>query len=146
MTENRLHDLPRDECLRLIATVPIGRVVYTDRALPVCTPVNFRVHRTAIVFRTAPASRLAAAVDGAVVAFEVDRFDSDGRAGWSVLVTGTATHVEDVGTLLRLEQLGVAPAAGDDRSRWIRIMPAEVAGRRVVARADEAAHAVPLAG
>jgi hypothetical protein len=39
------------------------------------------------------------------VAFEVDRFDEDGQSGWSVLVTGTATRVTDVSTLVRLEQL-----------------------------------------
>jgi hypothetical protein len=151
MNSNRLRDIPRDECLRLIAHQPVGRVVYTDGALPVCTPVNFAVHQKALVFRTAPASRMALALDGAVVAFEVDRFDEDGQSGWSVLVTGTATRVTDVSTLVRLEQLRLSPAAGEDRSCWMRIVPAMVTGRRVptlgeVAAVTDSRELAPLAG
>jgi hypothetical protein len=29
-----LEHMPRDECMRLMASVPVGRVVYTRQALP----------------------------------------------------------------------------------------------------------------
>lgn len=31
----------RQECLRLLPTVPVGRIVYTWQALPAVLPVNF---------------------------------------------------------------------------------------------------------
>ena len=36
-----LTQLPRDECLKLMASVPVGRVIYTRRALPAVDLVNF---------------------------------------------------------------------------------------------------------
>lgn len=35
-----LEELSRAHCLRLLATVPIGRLSYTRRALPAVEPVN----------------------------------------------------------------------------------------------------------
>lgn len=132
MTTDRLVPLDRQECLRLLAGAKVGRVVHTDRALPACTPVNFRLVGDAVVFRTAAGSRLAAATSNAVVAFEADEIDADTETGWSVLVTGVATAVRDVSALVRLDQLGLAPWAGDDRRHWVRISLAEVTGRRIV--------------
>ena len=67
-----------------------------------------------------------------VVAFQADDIDQTRRAGWSVLVTGLASAVRDVSTLVRLEQLGLASWAGNDRSHWVRISLTEVTGRRRV--------------
>lgn len=125
--------LDRQECLRLLALATVGRVVHTDRALPACTPVNFRLVGEAVVFRTAASSRLAAATADAVVAFEADDIDPARGSGWSVLVTGVATAVRDVSTLVRLDQLGLVAWAGGDREHWVRIAVADVSGRRVVA-------------
>jgi hypothetical protein len=36
-----LEQLPRDECMRLMGSVPVGRIVYTRRALPAVEMVNF---------------------------------------------------------------------------------------------------------
>ena len=128
----------------MFATVPFGRVIHTDRALPTCTPVNFTVFGSSVVFRTAPHSRLAVSTNDVVVAFQADDIDPVARTGWSVLVTGMAGAVRDVPTLLRLEQLGLASWAEGDRSHWVRISMTEVAGRRLqpaesaVADADDA--------
>ena len=53
-------------------------------------PVTFAVLDHAVVLRTAADTRLAAAADGAVRAFEVDEVDPVTRTGWSVVVTGVA--------------------------------------------------------
>jgi uncharacterized protein len=63
-------------CLRLLATVSIGRVIFTDRALPDVVLVNFVLHDGKIVLPTGKDSKLFAAVRNAVVAFEVDEFDT----------------------------------------------------------------------
>ena len=133
--------LDRADCLRLLAGAQVGRVVHTDRALPACTPVNFRLLGESVVFRTAASSRLAAATTDAVVAFEVDEFDVGTRTGWTVLVTGVATVVRDVSTLVRLDQLGLVSWAGADRQQWFRVAVADVSGRRVVAPTELAAPA-----
>jgi nitroimidazol reductase NimA-like FMN-containing flavoprotein (pyridoxamine 5'-phosphate oxidase superfamily) len=131
MEEDRLVELDRRECLRLLASAQVGRVVHTDRALPACTPVSFRLVGPAVVFRTSPGSRLAAATADAVVAFEVDEIDPATSTGWSVLVRGVASAVRDVSALVRLEQLGLVPWAGPDRPHWVHIAIADVTGRRL---------------
>jgi nitroimidazol reductase NimA-like FMN-containing flavoprotein (pyridoxamine 5'-phosphate oxidase superfamily) len=123
--------LSRTECLRLLASAKVGRVVYTEGALPAVTPVNFALDGTVVVFRTATGSRLARATQGAVVAFEVDRIDEDSQRGWSVVVTGVAEPVGGTSELLRVEQRGLVSWAGVERSHYVRIVPAVVTGRRV---------------
>ncbi len=78
-----LEILSREECLDLLSSSPIGRIVFTDRALPAVQPVNFCLFEGNVVIRTMAGSKLAAAARNAVVAFEVDDFDArcagDGR-------------------------------------------------------------------
>jgi nitroimidazol reductase NimA-like FMN-containing flavoprotein (pyridoxamine 5'-phosphate oxidase superfamily) len=129
-----LQTLTREECLTLLGHMSFGRVVYTEGALPSCTPVNYALDGAAIAFRTAPGSRLARATADAVVAFEVDDVHPTTRSGWSVLVTGVSQAVREPSAILRLEQLGLAPWIGaDDRSHWVRITPTIVSGRRLLA-------------
>jgi uncharacterized protein len=130
-TESGVRELTREECLALLPTVPIGRLVFTDRALPAIVPVNFLLDHGQIVVRTGASSTLAAAVRGSVVAFEVDDFDRTARNGWSVTVTGQARQVIDPLELDRLAQLDLAPWAGGDKNNFV-VVPIElVSGRRV---------------
>ena len=70
-----LQRLSRDECLTLMASVPVGRIIYTRRALPAVELVNFALDEGDIVIRTDRSGKLAAATRGAVVAFEADQLD-----------------------------------------------------------------------
>ena len=83
-----LEQLSRDECLRLMGLVPVGRIVYTRQALPAVELVNFALDDGDIIIRTDAGGKLAAATRGAVVAFEADSVDVTGHAGWSVTVVG----------------------------------------------------------
>ncbi|GLX50656.1 hypothetical protein Shyhy01_36060 [Streptomyces hygroscopicus subsp. hygroscopicus] len=88
--------LDRQTCLRLLAGVPVGRVVYTKQALPAVLPVNFCLDAdSSVLLRTSAGSDLVRAIDGAVVAFEADEFDAETRSGWSVVVTGRAALLTD---------------------------------------------------
>ena len=60
--------LGRGESLRLLATVPVGRLIFTVNALPAVRPMNFAVVDGLIVLRTAADSMTARRVDGAIVA------------------------------------------------------------------------------
>ena len=75
-----------DECHALLATAQIGRVVLSIDALPAALPVNYRLIDDAIVFRTAPGTKLTAALRHTVVGFELDEIDPATRSGWSALV------------------------------------------------------------
>lgn len=101
--------LDRQECLRLLAKVPVGRVVYTQQALPAVLPINFSLDTDAsVLLRTSRDSDLVRAIDGVVVAFEADEFDAATRSGWSVVVTGHASVVTDPAEHERLSQTGPA--------------------------------------
>jgi hypothetical protein len=90
-----LVELDRSACLRLLAGADIGRVVFTEAALPAAQPVSYVLVGEEIVFRTANGSKLAAATRHAVVAFEVDEIDAASRSGWSVLGVGHAYEVTE---------------------------------------------------
>src|SRR5262249_43318504 len=96
-------ELDRQECLRLLAKVPVGRIVHTRQALPAVLPVNFSLEGDGtVLLRTSAASELVRAIHGSVVAFEADQVDPDAQSGWSVVVTGAATVVTDAAEHERL--------------------------------------------
>jgi uncharacterized protein len=90
----------RPRCLALLASVPVGRVVYTDRALPAVMPVGFVLADAEVVIATGPDAAWAAAVRDAVVAFQADALDLATMTGWSVVVTGRARLTGDSGAAL----------------------------------------------
>ncbi|MGH3271767.1 MAG: pyridoxamine 5'-phosphate oxidase family protein [Trebonia sp.] len=126
-----LEQLSRDECIRLMGSVPVGRIVYTRQALPAVELVNFTLDDGDIIIRTDAGGKLAAATRGAVVAFEADSVDVHGHAGWSVTVVGHAAAVTDGEEIRHLEQTGLTPWAPGKRDHFIRISPVIVTGRRL---------------
>jgi len=126
-----LRQLSRDECLTLMASVPVGRIIYTRRALPAVELVNFALDHGDIVIRTDRSGKLAAATRGAVVAFEVDQVDLAGQTGWSVTAIGPSTEVTDPGELARLRTIGLKSWALGERDHFIRISPVMLNGRHL---------------
>jgi hypothetical protein len=115
----------RERCLALMASVPIGRVVYTDQALPAVTPVNFVLDGDQVTIHTASGSMLAAAVRGAVVAFQADEIDPVTLTGWSVTVVGRAL-------LLKVpEGAPLRPWVRLPSGQYIRIAARRVSGGRL---------------
>src|SRR3954469_14078851 len=106
-----LGGLSRDACLTRLTATPIGRIVFTDRALPAVQPVNYLLDGDQIVVRVAIGSKLAAATHNAIVAFEADQFDPATRTGWSVTVVGAARAVTDPAEYARLLLLPLTPWA-----------------------------------
>ncbi|TCO62248.1 pyridoxamine 5'-phosphate oxidase family protein [Actinocrispum wychmicini] len=130
-----LEILSAEECLRLLDEVAVGRIVYTDRALPAIQPVNFIVDGPSVVIRTASRSRLAIAATGAVVAFEVDEFSDEWvRCGWSVVAVGMAAQVTDERELAAVRRRGLEPWAPGAREYYLRVDIAIISGRRLKAR------------
>ena len=129
--------LSRDECLHLLASVPIGRIIYTRQALPAVDLVNFVLDGGDIIIRTEHSGKLAAATRGAVVAFEADSLDSGRHAGWSVSVIGTSQEVTDPDEIGRLDRLGLSSWTPGGREHYIRISPGLLHGRRLTAHGRE---------
>jgi uncharacterized protein len=128
-----LEQLSRDACLHLMASVSVGRIVYTRRALPAVELVNFALADGDIIIRTDRGGKLAAATQHSVVAFEMDCLDQTQRSGWSVTAIGRAQEVTEPGDIRRLQQLGLSSWAAGAREHFIRISPEILTGRRLLA-------------
>jgi uncharacterized protein len=126
-----LKQLTRDECLQLMASAPVGRIIYTRQALPAVELVNFALDNGDIIIRTDHGGKLAAATREAVVAFETDSLDPERHTGWSVTVIGQSQEVIDPDEIGRLAQIGLNSWAPGDRRHYIRISPGILNGRRL---------------
>jgi Pyridoxamine 5'-phosphate oxidase len=131
-TARGLAELPKDEALRLLGSVPFGRVVFTARALPAIRPVNHLVDGNMIIIRTSLGSALSADVDdtGTVVAYEADEIDPVTRQGWSVVVVGRAIPVREGALSARYRQ-ALQPWAAGHRDEVIAISTDMVTGYRL---------------
>jgi uncharacterized protein len=123
-------DLSRVESLALLASAPVGRIVFTRGALPAIHPVNFVLDGDDVVITTSEDSSLSAVAES-IVAFEADEIDAANHEAWSVVVTGRARLVTDRQNIERLRVI-MRPATGPAESaRFIRIRPEIVSGRRI---------------
>ena len=131
---SRLAELPRTECLRLLARTRFGRVgIITGDEVPIIRPVNyvFDERSQSVAFRTAPGTKLHALVAARRAAFEIDGVDVASRTGWSVIVSGVAEEVLSPSERRRLDGLGLEVWAPGERSHWLRIRVRVVSGRRI---------------
>ncbi len=124
-----LKQLTKEECLRLMASVPVGRIIYTRQALPAVELVNFALDNGDVIIRTDHSGKLAAATRGAVVAFEADSVDPVRQVGWSVTVIGKSQEVTDPEEIGRLKQMNLHSWAPGERDHFIRISPGIFNGR-----------------
>lgn len=125
-----LEVLSREECLGLLASVRIGRIVFTDRALPAVQPVVFAVHAGDVVLRLPEGSPALAATD-AIVAFEADNVAHDLREGWTVTVIGRAEEVRDPERLSRFTALRLPTLSQGAADRYLLIAVEVVSGTRI---------------
>jgi uncharacterized protein len=136
-------DLDRPECLRLLASGGIGRVVVSVAGwdTPIIRPVNYVFDESSksVLIRSDLGSKLHALLRSTKAAFEIDGTDAAGRQGWSVIITGVSEEITNPAELRRLENLGLEPWAPGHKGHWIRIRSNTVSGRRISLIADEGA-------
>ncbi|MFF4145573.1 helix-turn-helix domain-containing protein [Streptomyces sp. NPDC001698] len=126
-----LMKLTTKECWERLGTHGIGRIALPAHPGPGVFPVNYVVDGMTVVYRTDPRGA-AVPEPGGEVSFQVDHVDESRSVGWSVLLAGTAEHVTDPEAVQRLAELPVSePWAGGVRNLWIRVVPAEISGRRI---------------
>ncbi len=122
--------LDEETCWSLVAGAEVGRLAVAILDHPDIFPINHVVDAHGLVFRTAEGTKLAAAVLGRGVAFEVDGYDAERGEAWSVVVKGWAHELERVEELLHAEDLPLFPWNASPKFRWVRIEPDEITGRR----------------
>jgi uncharacterized protein len=98
----------------------------------VVLPVNHVLDGQDPVFLTARGSKLSAAEQQNVAAFEADHFDEQTRTGWSVLITGHAEVIYEEAEIQRLSRYGLQPwPHATEPPVWMRIRALSVTGRRL---------------
>jgi uncharacterized protein len=133
--------LPLDDCLRLLGSVPVGRVGFQADGEIAILPVNHIVDGQTVAFRTASGSKLSAAEGQNQVVFEADGYDARRREGWSVVIKGEAQMVYEDAEVDALNLRGLDSwADGADRPFWIRIRPESVTGRLIAGHKQGAGH------
>jgi uncharacterized protein len=133
-----LEELPTAECVALLEGSLVGRIgVFVD-GRPEIFPVNhvYDEESGTLAFPSNAGTKLWGALHWPWTSFEVDGIDVDGRSGWSVLVVGRAEEITDPVVVRRvMMQRRVLWAVGPS-TRWVRIVPARISGRRIRAVAS----------
>ena len=96
-------------------------------------PLHDGTMRNTIVFRSGAGTKLAAAVLGRAVAFEVDGYEVDDGVAWSVVVKGRARQIENMFEFLDAEELPLFPWHIGPKPNLVRIEPDDISGRRFFA-------------
>jgi nitroimidazol reductase NimA-like FMN-containing flavoprotein (pyridoxamine 5'-phosphate oxidase superfamily) len=125
--------LDRAQCLALLRTAHLGRVIFTHRAMPAVCPVRFAVVGEAVVFAAPEDSSLYAGARDAVVAFEADEFAADFGAGWYVSLLGRAVEFRDVETA---EVACLRPGPPRTGRRFLRVPVEAITGHRMACPAE----------
>lgn len=115
------------ECRRLLGIHTLGRVGITSGGLPLILPVHYIYDDGVIIFRTGAGTKLRAAANGDVLAFEVDTYDAESGRGWSVLVLGRATVVTTEHEPVGLPTVDHVTNA--ERNHYVRLFCELVTGR-----------------
>lgn len=129
----RLND---EECWRFLGKHFLGRVAIVHLGQPMVFPVNYAVDGHAIVFRSAPGTKLAMAALGQDAVFEVDEVFGLFETGTSVMVHGSLHEVTDSDEKARILALPLRPWAPGARDHVLRVHPAWVSGRRIPVNAQ----------
>ncbi|HEY3560588.1 MAG TPA: pyridoxamine 5'-phosphate oxidase family protein [Kribbella sp.] len=129
---SRLEIVSRADCLRLLHSVPLGRLVYTNGGLPAVRLVNFLLDADTIVFSTGPGDKFLAAERGDVVAFEADDVDLERHVGWTVTAIGHLSVVTDDEAAELRRTLPLHSWLPMEEPRLVRVGIESVHGRRLV--------------
>lgn len=123
-------ELGGPECWKLLESVPLGRVVFSQRAMPAIQVVSHLVDDGAIIVRSPQGTVISGTGRGVVVCYEADDMDPVRLVGWSVVVTGLACLVSDPAAASRYSRL-LPPWAPGVAGDLVTIEPGVVTGRRV---------------
>jgi nitroimidazol reductase NimA-like FMN-containing flavoprotein (pyridoxamine 5'-phosphate oxidase superfamily) len=127
------------ECRELLAGCTLGRIGVVVEGRPEIFPVSYAydAERGSVMFPTNPRTKLRAALNWPWVAFEIDGLADDGTSGWSVLMVGTAEEITDPREIDTATAKRVVHWRTGAETRWLRIIPSTVSGRRISSTRDD---------
>jgi nitroimidazol reductase NimA-like FMN-containing flavoprotein (pyridoxamine 5'-phosphate oxidase superfamily) len=126
------------ECMQLLASGGVGRLVYSSRYGPTALPIVYKMDGESIVLGTwDPALfdedlRTGIAYAEYQVGVEADQIDLEAREGWIVLVRGAAHHLDTEAERAPLIGAGLEPWIAGVPAHFIRVTPTSIWGNRVL--------------
>lgn len=129
-TADGITNLDTNTCLGLLRTREVGRLAVAIKEHPDIFPINYVVDRGTIVFRSAEGTKLAAALLGRWVAFEVDGYHPEEGQAWSVVIKAVALEIEQMYDCFDALDLPLFPWHAGSKHHFVRIEPIEITGRR----------------
>ena len=124
------------ECMELLSSVGLGRLVYDSRYGPMALPVVYMVDGESIVLTTWDPvidEDLRTGITDAEyqVAVEADQSDVEAREGWFVLARGAAHHLDTEAERASIINAGLKPWVEDVSRHYIRVSPTGIWGNRI---------------
>lgn len=128
---SELAALSEEECWDLLRGHDLGRLAIVVGEAPLIFPINYAAHAGALVFQTAPGTKLDRG-PGSCAAFEIDGYDERSAAGWSVLASGVLQDISDAVDhfAVELRAIAVWPMAPGLRASRLALYVDVVSGRR----------------
>jgi hypothetical protein len=109
--------------LELLATVSVGRLALSVRALPLILPVQYYLDGGRLAVCLGHHALPERALDETIIAFAADSIDPVTRSGWAVQVQGRSVVPAGSGS--------IPTAVGPTRLRWWRSSRGRVSGHRL---------------
>ena len=131
-----LERLSEAECIELLSSGGLGRLVYTNRYGPTALPVAYKIDGGSVVLGTwDPALfdedlRTGIAQAEYQVMVEVDQLDMEAHVGWFVLVRGAAHHLDTEAERASVLDARLEPWIEGVPAHFIRVNPSTIEGRR----------------
>lgn len=126
-------ELSDQECYRLVTSATVGQVAFVASTGQQLLPVNFQFIDEVIYFQIDARSILAEMAEGLDdVAFSVGYREELLQKGWSVVISGRTSLVEDAAVIAEVRSVArLRPWAPGDRSMVIALTPRNISGRKV---------------
>ena len=116
--------LSEQECWELLATVSVGRLALSVRALPVIMPVQYYLDGRRLAMCLGHHALPERALDKTIIAFAADSIDPVTRSGWSIHVQGRSVIAR--GLLIDTDCGWPASVA-----QVVEIEPGRISGQRI---------------
>jgi len=122
--------LSHQECWSLLREASVGRLAVWHGDGPDIFPINYATDHGTVIFRTAPGTKLAAALSDNPVAMEADGIDPQVGEAWSVVIRGKAELLTQTDDVLNTFSLPLSPLQDGKKDHFVRVVPESISGRR----------------
>jgi hypothetical protein len=119
------------DCRRLLAGQGVGRLGFSDGALPAIVPVSYVLRGDDVLIPADQRSPVVAAVRRAVVVFEVGDLDPASRSGWSVSAVGPSRVITDPRDIAAIDAGGLPTGPPAPSRCYISVRPGLLRGWRM---------------